>query len=83
MFVSGDGFMHACLRFCKCLCGFIEVEAELGPFLTPVFKFQSSFFFWLHWVFAAVRRLSVVAANRDYSLVEVQGLLLLQSTGSQ
>ena len=41
------------------------------------------FAFWLHWVFAAVRRLSVVAANRDYSLVEVQGLLLLQSTGSQ
>ena len=45
MFVSGDGFMHAFLRFCKGLCGFLEVEAELRPFLTLVFKFQGSFFF--------------------------------------
>ena len=44
-------------------------------------------YFWLHWVFIAVRRLSIVAVNGGYSLLWCTGfslrwLLLLQSTGS-
>ena len=52
----------------------MEVEAELGSFFSLVFKFQSCFF-WLPWVFAAVHRLSLVAASRGCSLIVVQGLL--------
>ena len=32
-------------------------------------------YFWLHWVFIAVRRLSLVVASGDYSLAVVLGLL--------
>ena len=43
--------------------------------------------FWLHWVFVAVCRLSLVAANGGYSLavglgLVIKWLLLLWSTGS-
>ena len=46
------------------------------------------FNFWLHWVFAAARGLSLVAVSRGYSLLRGAGfalwwLLLLQSTGSR
>ena len=46
------------------------------------------FFFWLHWVFVAVRGLSLVAANRGYSSsrcagFSLQWLLLLHSTSSR
>ena len=45
-------------------------------------------YFWLHWVFVAVRRLSLVAASGGYSSLRCAGfslqwLLLLQSTGSR
>ena len=45
-------------------------------------------FFWLHWVFVAVRGLSLVAASRGYSSLWCTGfssrwLLLLWSTGSR
>ena len=45
-------------------------------------------YFWLHWVFAAVHGLSLVAASRGYSFsrcagFSLQWLLLLQSTGSR
>ena len=60
-------------------------------FLLPGFfyKFIYSFtYFWLSWVFVAVRRLSLVAASGGYSLLRYTGfllqwLLLLQSTGSR
>ena len=46
------------------------------------------FFFWLHWVFVAARRLSLVVASRGYSSLQcvgfsLQWLLLLWSTGSR
>ena len=46
------------------------------------------FFFFLHWVFVAARRLSLVVASRGYSLLHstgfsLQWLLLLQRTGSR
>ena len=45
------------------------------------------FGFWLHWVFIATHRLSLVAASRDYPLLQCLGfslwwVLLLWSTGS-
>ena len=45
------------------------------------------FYFWLHWVFIAACRLSLVAASRAYSLMRCVGfslpwLLLLRSMGS-
>ena len=48
----------------------------------------SLFYFWLRWVFVAVRRLSLVVASRGYSSLWCAGfslrwLLLLQSTGSR
>ena len=44
--------------------------------------------FWLHWVFTAVRGLSLVVASGGYSLVVARGfslqrLVLLQSRGSR
>ena len=44
-------------------------------------------YFWLHWVFVAARRFSLVAASRSYSSLLCTGFslqwpLLLQSTGS-
>ena len=49
---------------------------------------MSFFFFWLHWVFIAVRRLSLVAVSGGYSSFWCTGfslrwLLLLQRTGSR
>ena len=46
------------------------------------------YYFWLHWVFVAARRLSLAAASGGYSLLQCAGfslqwLLLLQSTGSR
>ena len=45
-------------------------------------------YFWLHWVFVAARRLSLVASNGGYSSLWCEvfsfwWLLLLQSTGSR
>ena len=45
-------------------------------------------YFWLRWVFAAARGLSLVASSRGYYLLRCAGfslqwLLLLQSTGSR
>ena len=46
------------------------------------------FFFWLRWVFAGARGLSLVAVSGGYSLLlcvsfTLQWLLLLRSTGSR
>ena len=41
--------------------------------LTRVFSIH---YFWLHWVFVAAHRLSLVAESRGYSLVAVRGLLI-------
>ena len=54
-------------------------------FLTFIYLF---IYFWLRWVFVAVRRLSLVAVSRGYSCLwcagfSLQWLLLLWSTGSR
>ena len=55
---------------------------------SPIYYCFFIFIFWLHWVFIAVCRLSLVAASGGYSLLLCVGfsfwwLLLLQSTGSR
>ena len=57
-----------------------------GSEKTNLFLFIYLFIFWLHWVFVAVRGLSLVAASGGYSLLRCVGfssrwLLLLWSTG--
>ena len=57
--------------------------------LTSFFFLRFNFiYFWLHWVFAAARGLSLAAASGDRSLLRCAGfllrwLLLLRSTGSR
>ena len=51
-------------------------------------KINLFIYFWLHWVFVAVRRLSLVAASGGYSSLRCAGfslwqLLLLRSTSSR
>ena len=50
--------------------------------------FKNLFYYWLHWVFVAACRLSLVAANMGYSSLQcasfsLRWLLLLRSTGSR
>ena len=57
-------------------------------FLIYIFIYLFIFYFWLHWVFAAAHRLSVVVASGGYSLLWCAGfslrwLLLLRSTDSR
>ena len=52
------------------------------------FKKKKLINFWLHWIFVAVRGISLVAASRGYSSLRCTGfslqwLLLLRSTGSR
>ena len=59
-----------------------------GNLLTQSTNLHFFFFFWLCWVFVAVRGLSPVAVNGGYSLLQCTGfsmqwLLLLRSTGSR
>ena len=60
--------------------GLIHV-ASISSSLTPIF-----FFFWLHWVFTAALRLSLVEASKGYSSCSVQAFhhssLSLRSVGS-
>ena len=51
-------------------------------------KINLFIYFWLHWVFVAAHRLSLVAESRGYSSLQCAGfslrwLLLLRSTGSR
>ena len=49
---------------------------HLHLFLINFFKRNLFIYFWLRWVFLAERRLSLVAASRDYSSVVVRRLLI-------
>ena len=74
-------------------CGILVPRPGIEP--APPTSRLSSFFFkymylfiWLHWVFVAVRRLSLVVASGGYSLLRCAGfslwwLLLLWNTGSR
>ena len=64
------------------------VEKSVGKIVFQVcYSFKKKFiYFWLRWVFVAVRRISLVAASGGYSSLLCAGfslrwLLLLQSTG--
>ena len=65
------------------------VAKEPSPFFLFNFKIYFIYlFFWLHWVFVAVRGLSLVASSGGYSSLRCAGfslwwLLLLQSMGSR
>ena len=63
---------------------FIEQQLNIY-FLIILFIY---FYFWLHWVFVAMHRLSLIAASWHYSSLQFTGLslqrlLLLWSTGSR
>ena len=56
--------------------------------IRKLFCFLSCIYFWLHWVFIALHRLSLVAVSGGYSslqcvCISLWLLLLLQSTGSR
>ena len=75
----GSLFCSTDLYVCFCastILGFFE------------FFFSLFIYFWLHWIFVAACRLSLVAASRGYSSLRCVGfslwwLLLLQNTGSR
>ena len=59
---------------------------QAGTFLFYFFLINLFIYFWLRWVFVAVRGLSLVVASGGYSSLRCTGfslrwLLLLQSTG--
>ena len=60
----------------------------LATFFFKINLFYLFIYLWLHWVFVAARRLSLVVANRGYSSLwcvgfSLQWILLLLSTGSR
>ena len=65
-----------------------SVLGNVFYFCFLIYLFIHLFNFWLHWVLAAARGLSLVAVSGGYSLLRDAGfslwwLLLLQSTGSR
>ena len=91
---------HLCFKYlafevyCSSCSGILQVSYCLSFVLTFSFYFYSIkknyffIYFWLLLVFVAARRLSLVVANRCYSLFgctgfSLQWLLLLQSTSSR
>ena len=75
---------------CSLLPGrvFFQTPNQIIPSFKSFFFFLNSSYFWLLWVFVAVRWLSLVAAGRGSSWLRCVGfsqqwLLLLLSTGSR
>ena len=69
--------------------GLLNTGATILFFFKDIYLFKKFLFiFWLHWVFVAARRLSLVAVSRGYSSLRCMGfslwwLLLLWSMGSR
>ena len=69
--------------------GALEYRCYYSFFFKDIYLFKNFLFiFWLHWVFVAARRLSLVAVSRGYSSLRCMGfslwwLLLLWSMGSR
>ena len=66
----------------------LQAKPEATTFFFFFLNFYVLIYFWLHWVFTAVCRISLVAASRGYSSVRCMGfslqwLLLLWSPGSR
>ena len=84
------------VRFLKILFISYKIHTEIftGEMISGICSFFFNIYilkfiyFWLHWVFVAVRRLSLVAESVGYSLLWCSGFslrcfLLLRSTGSR
>ena len=64
-------------------CGKMEVEAQI-PLTLKIFHYIfKKNFFWICWVFVAVRGFSLVAASRGYSLLRCAGFSLQRSFSSR
>ena len=84
MFIGHSNILSLVLIYISCLFSlglfvflFLTFRNLLYVFLINLFYF---IYFWLHWVFVAARRLSLVVRSGGFSL---RWLLLLQSTGSR
>ena len=83
--VPSHTYVHESLRP-YCFRGCFRCNQHQKPH--QGFFFNKFPYFWLHWVFVAVCRLSLVAAGWGYSSLQYAGfslqwLLLLRSTGSR
>ena len=52
----------------------------MSPFTFTLRFFLPAFLFWLRWVFVAARGLSLVVVSGGYSVVVVQGLLIVMAS---
>ena len=55
----------------------MNVLANSNQVFDFIFLINLFIYFWLHWVFIAVRRLSLVARKRELLFVAVRGLLIV------
>ena len=53
------------------------IKGSIQYFFNIIYLF---YYFWLHWVLVAIRRLSQVVESEGYSLVVVCGLFILVSS---
>ena len=88
LFVLSDLYWELLLVLYQKMTFFPPLTVILKDFLHSFFKIYLFIYFWLHWVFVAARRLSLVAGREGYSLLRCRGfslwwLLLLQSTDSR
>ena len=77
---ESDSVIHIHIFFLFCILFSYRLSQNI--------KFFKLIYFWLHWVFVAVHKLSLVAVSRSYSSlwcagVSLRWLLLLQSMGSR
>ena len=65
-------------RACGCVQVVIQWEGKISAlfFFFPTIFIWNCIHVWLHWVFVAARRLSLVVAQWGYSLVMAHGLLI-------
>ena len=55
-----------------------QIQGVCSPLLLQILTFLKLFiYFWLHWVFLAAHRPSLVAANGGYSRVAIHGILMV------
>ena len=60
------------LHFSKCIFIFLKI----GAARSSVLAYFYTYLVWLHWVFVALLRLSLVAVSRVYSLIVLLGLVI-------
>ena len=70
-FLNNFYTMYSSVIFIMCVTSLTLIYLVTGSLSFLFFKN----YFWLHWVFIALQRLSLVAANGGYSTVSVHGIL--------